>query len=112
MGSALSLRSVAVTFLPVLCERFLAKPDGNGRRGLEGREEMAIRYYTAVADPEPGTGLWSIVFPDFPGVTSVAERFADVPLQACDALATAVEDMIAEDEDLPTSSDEGAFAQI
>jgi predicted RNase H-like HicB family nuclease len=73
---------------------------------------MAIRYYTAIADPEPGTGLWSILFPDFPGVTSVAERFADVPQQARDALATAVEDMIAEGEDLPPSWEEGAFTRV
>jgi predicted RNase H-like HicB family nuclease len=70
---------------------------------------MTTRYYTAIADPEPGTGLWSIVFPEFPGVTSVAERFADVPLQARDALATAVDDILAEGEDLPPSSEEGAF---
>ena len=42
--------------------------------------------------------MWSILFPDFPGVTSAASDFADVPQQARDALATAVEDMIAEGE--------------
>jgi len=73
---------------------------------------MTTRYYTAIADPEPGTGLWSILFPDFPGVTSVAERFADVPLQARDALATAVEDMLAEGELLPPSWEEGAFSRV
>lgn len=72
---------------------------------------MATRYYTAIADPEPETGLWSIVFPDFPGVTSVAERFADVPLQAKDAPATAVEDALAEGEELPPSWEEGAFTR-
>jgi predicted RNase H-like HicB family nuclease len=73
---------------------------------------VTIRYYTAIADPEPGTGLWSILFPDFPGVTSVAERFAEVPQQARDALATVVEDMIVEGEDLPPSSEEGAFVRV
>jgi predicted RNase H-like HicB family nuclease len=69
---------------------------------------MAIRYYTAIADPDPGTGLRSILLPDFPGVTSVAERFADVRQQARDALATAIENMLAEGEDLPPSSGESA----
>jgi len=62
---------------------------------------MPTRNYIAVADRAPGEAMWSIVFPDFPGVTSAAAEFADVPQQACDALATAVEDIIAEGERLP-----------
>jgi predicted RNase H-like HicB family nuclease len=68
---------------------------------------MAIRHYIAVADLAPHETIWSIVFPDFPGVTSAAPEFADVPLQARDALASAIEDMIAEGENLPRSIDEG-----
>ena len=52
---------------------------------------MTTRHYIAVADLAPGERMWSIVFPDFPGVTSAAAEFADVPQQARDALATAVE---------------------
>jgi predicted RNase H-like HicB family nuclease len=68
---------------------------------------MATRHYIAVADLAPGERMWSIVFPGFPGVTSAAPEFADVPQQARDALATAVEDMIGEGEDLPLSVEEG-----
>jgi predicted RNase H-like HicB family nuclease len=38
----------------------------------------------------PGEQMWSIVFPEFPGVTSAATRCAEVPQQAQDALATAI----------------------
>jgi predicted RNase H-like HicB family nuclease len=72
---------------------------------------MPTRNYIAVADRAPGEAMWSIVFPDFPGVTSAAAEFADVPQQACDALATAVEDIIAEGERLPTSVEEGRQAE-
>jgi predicted RNase H-like HicB family nuclease len=56
--------------------------------------------------------MWSILFPEFPGVTSAASDFADVPQQARDAFATAVEDMIAEGETLPASVEEGGRAGI
>ncbi|MGH7118170.1 MAG: type II toxin-antitoxin system HicB family antitoxin, partial [Acetobacteraceae bacterium] len=52
---------------------------------------------------------WSVTFPDFPGVTSVAEKFADVMRQAKDALATAVEDMEQGGEALPPSVEEDAL---
>jgi predicted RNase H-like HicB family nuclease len=68
---------------------------------------MATRHYIAVADRAPGEAMWSIVFPDFPGVTSAAARFGDIPAQAHDALASAVEDMITNREDLPASVGEG-----
>jgi predicted RNase H-like HicB family nuclease len=73
---------------------------------------MTTRHYIAVADRAPGEAIWSIVFPDFPGVTSAATEFADVPQQACDAIATAVEDMIAEGEALPASVEEGRQSEI
>lgn len=69
---------------------------------------MATKYYLALADRLPGESNWSIAFPDFPGVTSVAEKFADVMRQAKDALATAVEDMQHEGEPLPLSIEEDA----
>jgi predicted RNase H-like HicB family nuclease len=56
--------------------------------------------------------MWSIVFPDFPGVTSAAAEFADIPQQARDALATAVEDMVAEGETLPPSVEEGQCTEV
>ncbi|HUN68129.1 MAG TPA: type II toxin-antitoxin system HicB family antitoxin, partial [Burkholderiales bacterium] len=62
---------------------------------------MATRTYLAIADRMPGEANWSITFPDFPGVTSVAARFADVMRQAKDALASAVEDMQHQGETLP-----------
>lgn len=62
---------------------------------------MATRHYFAIADRHPGEANWSITFPGFPGVTSVAEQFAAVMRQAKDALATAVEDMVKDGEPLP-----------
>ena len=67
---------------------------------------MATKYYLAIADRLPGESSWSIIFPDFLGVTSVAEKFADVMRQAKDALATAVEDMEQDGEALPLSVEE------
>lgn len=69
---------------------------------------MATKYYLAIADRLPDESKWSITFPDFPGVTSVAEKFADVMRQAKDALATAIEDMEQEGEALPVSIEEDA----
>ncbi|MBV8739989.1 MAG: type II toxin-antitoxin system HicB family antitoxin [Alphaproteobacteria bacterium] len=72
---------------------------------------MATRHYIAVADIAPGERMWSIVFPDFPGVTSAASEFAEVPQQARDALATVVDDMLSEGEALPLSVEEGRQAE-
>ena len=69
---------------------------------------MATKYYLAIADRRPDEANWSITFPDFPGVTSVAEKFADVMRQAKDALATIAEDMAEEGEALPPSIEEDA----
>ena len=71
---------------------------------------MPTRTYPAIVDFDPGTGNWTIVFPGFPGVTSVAETIADIPRQAGDALASAVEDMEREGEALPPSIEDGAVA--
>jgi predicted RNase H-like HicB family nuclease len=73
---------------------------------------MMTRHYIAIAEQVPGEEMWSILFPDFPGVTSAAADFADVPQQARDALATAVEDMIAKGEKLPASAEEGGRGEI
>ncbi len=70
---------------------------------------MATRHYVAIVDRQPGEANWSIVFPDFPGVTSVAERFADAMRQAKDALATAVEDMEADGDALPLSTEDDVW---
>jgi predicted RNase H-like HicB family nuclease len=69
---------------------------------------MPTKYYLAIADRQPAESNWSITFPDFPGVTSAAEKFADVMHQAKDALATAVEDMEHDAETLPPSIEEDA----
>jgi predicted RNase H-like HicB family nuclease len=55
---------------------------------------------------------WSILFPSFPGVTSVAGRLADVPRQARDARATIVEDMIDSGEALPPPLRTGSIQKI
>jgi predicted RNase H-like HicB family nuclease len=67
---------------------------------------MATKYYLSVADRLPNESNWSITFPDFPGVTLVAEKFADVMRQAKDALATAVENMEKDGDPLPPSIEE------
>lgn len=73
---------------------------------------MATRTYLAIADRQPGEGAWSILFPDFPGVTSVAGRFAEVMRQAKDALATAVEDMEADGVTLPPAVENDGLPDI
>ena len=73
---------------------------------------MRTRHYIAIVDRMPKEAMWSIVFPDFPGVTSAAADFSDVLQQARDALATAIEDMIIEGEPLPASVEEGGRTEI
>jgi predicted RNase H-like HicB family nuclease len=68
---------------------------------------MAQKNYLAIADLAPGEANWSVTFPGFPGVTSVAESFSEVIRQAKDALATAVEDMVADGEALPLAIEDG-----
>lgn len=72
---------------------------------------MATKYYLAIADRLPGEAHWSITFPSLQGVTSVAEKFADVMRQAKDALATAIEDMEEDGEALPPSVEEDALPE-
>jgi predicted RNase H-like HicB family nuclease len=69
---------------------------------------MATKYYLAIADRVRGEANWSIVFPGLSGVTSVAEKFADVMRQAKDALASAVQDMERDGQALPPSIEEDA----
>jgi len=73
---------------------------------------MATKNYLAIAEKRPGESNWSILFPDFPGVTSVAEKAADVPRQARDALATAIEDMEQNGDALPPSVDDGVLPRF
>jgi predicted RNase H-like HicB family nuclease len=70
---------------------------------------MATKYYLAIADRLPNENKWSITFPDFPSLTSVAEKFSDVMRQAKDALATVAEDMEKDGEALPASIEEDAI---
>jgi predicted RNase H-like HicB family nuclease len=73
---------------------------------------MTMRHYIAVADRVPGETMWSILFPDFPGITSTASDFADVPQPARDALATAIEDMVANGDPLPASVGDGGRTEV
>ena len=68
---------------------------------------MTTKTYLAVADHVPGEQLHSIVFPNFPGVTSAASTLAELIPQARDTLATAIEDMEAEGEPLPPAVEDG-----
>jgi predicted RNase H-like HicB family nuclease len=69
---------------------------------------MATKYYLAIADRLPDEPNWSITFPDFPGVTSVAEAFSNVMRQAKDALASVIEDVEKDNEPLPPSIEKDA----
>lgn len=68
---------------------------------------MATRHFIGIADAGGPGEHWSIIFPQFPGVTSVAENAGAIMQQAKDALASAVEDMEADGEALPSSHEEG-----
>ena len=69
---------------------------------------MTTKTYIAVADRLPDEARYSITFPGFSGVTSVADTLAEVLPQARNALATAVEDMEADGEALPAAVEDGA----
>ena len=85
----------------------------SGRLGVPAsavsRGSHGYKYYLAIADRLPNESSWSITFPDFPGVISVAEKFSGVMRQAKDALATAVEDMERDGEALPPSVEDDAL---
>ena len=70
---------------------------------------MAVRTYMVIAERHAGEQNWSLTFPDFPGVTSVAEDRGRVVMQARDALQTAIDDMQADGEALPLCFEEGAL---
>jgi len=82
---------------------------------METMPKMTTKSYLAIAHTCTGETTWSIIFPDFPGVTSMAKKGADIARQAKDALATAVEDMEKDGEDLPPSLNHAltlSFARI
>jgi len=72
---------------------------------------MATKYYLAIADRLPGEANWSITFPAFPGLATVAESFAEIMRQAKDALATLVDDMENDGEALPAAIEDGAIPE-
>lgn len=65
---------------------------------------MTTLAYPALFLRHPGETAWSVLFPDFPAATSVAEREADLHGRAADALATAVEDLAERGEVPPAPS--------
>ncbi len=73
---------------------------------------MTTRHYIAVVDREPGEANHSILFPDFPGVTSVAESYSAIIRQAKDALASAVIDMIESGEALPAAVENDVMPEL
>ena len=73
---------------------------------------MTTRYYLAVVDQEPGESNRSILFPDFPGVTSVAESYGAIMRQARDALASGVLGMIEDGRPLPASVEDDVMPAI
>jgi predicted RNase H-like HicB family nuclease len=62
---------------------------------------MPTKSYLAVVDRAPGETNWSITFPNLPGVTSAADKCADVLRQAKDFLASTIEDLQFDGEPLP-----------
>jgi predicted RNase H-like HicB family nuclease len=69
---------------------------------------LTIKHYLAIADRLPAEPNWSIVFPAFPGTTSVAESFAEMMRRAKDTLASTAEDMEKHHDALPPSIEEDA----
>ena len=68
---------------------------------------MTTKTFLAIADRLPNQA-YSIIFPAFPGVTSVAATLPEVMAQARDALATVIADMEADGEALPAAVEDGA----
>ena len=60
---------------------------------------MSQRHYLGIV--EPGPNNWSISFPAFPGVISVGDTFAEVLEHGRDALASALDAMQEDGDDLP-----------
>ena len=70
---------------------------------------MAWKSFAMVAERAPGETDWSVKFPQFPGVTSVAEERGQIFSQACDALASAVDDLAEAGEAIPRCRETAAW---
>lgn len=66
---------------------------------------MAVRHYLGIA--EPGPHNWSISFPAFPGTVSMADTFAELLVNARDALASAIEALQEDKLEIPESFEGG-----
>ncbi len=71
---------------------------------------MADRTYIAIVEQAPGEAAWSIAFPDFPEIASVAETAEDIPVQALDALRTAIDARAEDGEAIPDATSADALA--
>ena len=60
---------------------------------------MAISHYLGVA--EPGPSNWSISFPAFPGTVTTGNTFAELMVNARDALASVIEAMQEDGQPIP-----------
>jgi predicted RNase H-like HicB family nuclease len=67
---------------------------------------MSAKTYLAIIDRRPGEA-WSIVFPNFPGVQSMAEHASDIIPNAKEALALMIEAM--GDDPLPPAVEDGVM---
>ena len=72
---------------------------------------MAWKSFAMVAERAPGETDRSVTFPKFHGVTSVAEERGQIFSQACDALASAVDDLAEAGEAIPPVPGDGSLAQ-
>ena len=63
---------------------------------------MTTRHYLGIAEPLPEN--WSISFPAFPGTVTTGRDFAELMLNARDALASVVAAMEEDGEPIPDSS--------
>jgi predicted RNase H-like HicB family nuclease len=64
---------------------------------------MATRHYLGVV--EPAAEGWSISFPAFPGAVSAGNTFAEVMANGRDALASVIEAMREDGDEVPESFD-------
>jgi predicted RNase H-like HicB family nuclease len=68
---------------------------------------MAMRTYLAVTDYDPSTRNWVIFLPAFPWVHSWSPTAAELLQTVRDAIATAVEALEDDGEELPRSLEDG-----
>lgn len=72
----------------------------SGRAHGTERDEVSLRWYPAILEPD-GKGGYGVVFPDFPGCLTVGATAEEAARHALEALLLHVEGMIEDGLELP-----------